>query len=181
VTQSMRGLLERASKSTSTKRAVAPLSRVMSHWTASRGAETIPPDPMIPLGSCPSRIRKKRLPSSMWVTLPQLHLWHAEPPRLTAVQSFSKLTQSRRFGFQARRYVSIDALRSVVAPRHDRPASLPSPFILVRAAMAPYCFIMVRICRYCLRTVLTSWTVVPLPLAMRLRRLPSMTLWSRRS
>src|SRR3981189_1647448 len=64
---------------------------------------------------------------------------------------------------------------------HDRPASLPRPFIFVRAAMAPYCFIMVRICRYCLRTVLTSWTVVPLPLAMRLRRLPSMTLWSRRS
>src|SRR6266478_4621790 len=64
---------------------------------------------------------------------------------------------------------------------HDKPASLPRPFILLRAAIAPYCFIMVRICRYCLRTVLTSWTVVPLPLAMRLRRLPSMTLWSRRS
>jgi hypothetical protein len=63
----------------------------------------------------------------------------------------------------------------------DKPASLPRPFILARAAMAPYCFIMVRICIYCFRTWLTSWTEVPLPFAMRLRRLPSMTLWSWRS
>src|SRR5271166_6561130 len=64
---------------------------------------------------------------------------------------------------------------------HCSPASLPRPFILARAVMAPYCFIIWRICRYCLTTELTSWTEVPLPAAMRLRRLPSMTLWSRRS
>src|SRR5438309_8417559 len=67
------------------------------------------------------------------------------------------------------------------ASAQDNPASLPSPFTFARAAIAPYCFIIVRICRYCLRTVLTSCTVVPLPLAMRLRLLPSITLWSRRS
>ena len=33
-----------------------------------------------------------------------------------------------------------------------RPASLPSPFIFARAAMAPYCFIICRICMYCLMT-----------------------------
>ena len=70
------------------------------------------------------------------------------------------------------------ARASTIAMDSDQPmpASLPRPFILARAAMAPYCFIMVRICRYCLRTWFTSWTVVPLPVAMRLRRLPSMTL-----
>src|SRR5207237_286950 len=60
--------------------------------------------------------------------------------------------------------------------RTEETSSLPRPLILPRRAMAPYCFIMVRICRYCFRTVLTSCTVVPLPFAMRFRRLPSMTL-----
>ena len=34
--------------------------------------------------------------------------------------------------------------------------------------MAPYCFIICRICMYCLITWFTSCTVVPLPLAIRL-------------
>jgi len=46
--------------------------------------------------------------------------------------------------------------------------------------MAPYCFIIWRICMYCFMTWFTSCTDVPLPVAIRFRRLPSITLWSRR-
>ena len=43
--------------------------------------------------------------------------------------------------------------RSAIATEtYDMPASLPNPFILLRAAIAPYCFIIWRICMYCLMT-----------------------------
>ena len=40
---------------------------------------------------------------------------------------------------------------------------------------------ILRIWAYCLRRLLTSWMEVPEPAAMRLRRLPLMSSWSRRS
>ena len=40
---------------------------------------------------------------------------------------------------------------------------------------------ILRIWAYWRRRLLTSWTVVPEPRAMRLRRLPLMISWSRRS
>ena len=42
--------------------------------------------------------------------------------------------------------------------------------------MLPYCFIIRRMSAYCFSTWFTSCTVVPLPRAMRLRRLPSIRL-----
>src|SRR4029077_10343456 len=61
-----------------------------------------------------------------------------------------------------------------------RPANLPRPRIFVFAKL-PYCFIIRRMSEYCFSTWFTSWTEVPLPRAMRLRRLPSISRSSARS
>ena len=53
--------------------------------------------------------------------------------------------------------------------------------LILPVAILPYCLIILRMSEYWWRTWFTSWTVVPLPRAMRLRRLPSIRLWSERS
>jgi CubicO group peptidase (beta-lactamase class C family) len=51
------------------------------------------------------------------------------------------------------RRISTKASSKILARNaQPMPASLPSPFIFERAAMAPYCFIICRICMYCLMT-----------------------------
>jgi hypothetical protein len=44
------------------------------------------------------------------------------------------------------------AISKLVPKSYDIPANFPNPFILLLAAIAPYCFIICRICRYCLIT-----------------------------
>ena len=58
---------------------------------------------------------------------------------------------------------------------------MPPRIICLARPPLPICLNILLICAYWRRSWLTSWTLVPEPAAMRLRREPEMTSWLRRS
>src|SRR3954454_9637259 len=90
------------------KRPVSPSAlRIGSQCSDSNGGTTTIPEPTMPLGSLPKRIKKTRSPVWIRLVLPQLQVIATEPRSLKVSRSSESSSQAHRVGFQVRRYMAV--------------------------------------------------------------------------